>query len=279
MTAAAVRPHVRCVVLVIASSDAPYYERHAAVWRAYMDRCPDVRAFFVRAAPGVPGGCRIEGDTVAVASAAGERFDLILYKTVVALAALRERYDFDFAVRTNLSTLWVWDNLMRFLRCKDPRGYLAATFCRTHDGVVFPSGCGYVLGADLVDALLARAADPAVHADIAGLNDDVAVGVMMRGLAVRTAEALPRHDVCGRYDEADAPDDAAVAVDEAALPIGAVHVRNRLWSRRHRETVEVDNARRLLWFYHGVSPRGDGPEPGLGLEDVGELGGVAPPPR
>lgn len=244
------RPHVRCIVLIIASRDKPYYLEHMRVWKAYMHKEAELRCFFVELVQDITTDYVLTDDTIQIRSSIGEHFDLIMFKTLIAFSVVRQYFDFDFCVRTNLSTFWVLDNLLRYLRDKPSQHYLSATPC-SHEGMVFPSGCGMIMSHDVVDAVLHACAfvpfDPRQH------NDDVQIGRILSTFAKpMVIDPLPRFDVCGKYND-DMQDPNMVIVDTKSLPLGAIHIRNRLWNEKHRCTYEVNNMRQLLWKYYGLS--------------------------
>lgn len=240
---------VRCVVLVIASGDKPYYLEHRRTWRRFMNASEDVKAYFVEAKDAGEVQWDDPGNRIVVPCPGGERFDMIFAKTALAMAAVRERFDCDYVVRTNLSTVWVWDNLIRFLDGKPPMAYVAATPCVTHDGIKFPSGCGMVLSWDVVDWILEASAH--VPHDTASMNDDVYIGWLLKPHPGLRFDSLPRVDVCGKYDSDAGIDESQLRITTSQwLPMDAIHIRNRLWNERHRETIETENARVLVSRYY-----------------------------
>jgi hypothetical protein len=95
---------------------------------------------------------RLEGDTI-ICRGTESLFPGILQKTLAAMEYCLNTYTFDFLIRTNISSVWNFTELLR-LHLPLKRCVLARTIINTHvtPGVntICPSGCGYILSADVV---------------------------------------------------------------------------------------------------------------------------------
>jgi hypothetical protein len=113
----------------------------------------------------------IDGDVFNVKGE--ETFNNIIKKTICSFEFFKDS-NYDFFVRTNLSSMWNYDKLYSF--CKRlPR---TGTYCGivgNHYGQLFVSGSGMIMSADIVRKIIT------LQSDIynVGIIDDVDIGTVM----------------------------------------------------------------------------------------------------
>ena len=105
----------------------------------------------------------------------------ILNKTILSLEALLPRIqtEFDYVVRTNLSSFYIYPRLLEFLQtCPRERCYGG----RTDNEQTFCSGSGFILSPDLATMLVQHKTYffNNMHA-----NDDVAIGKFFKDRGIR----------------------------------------------------------------------------------------------
>jgi len=135
---------MRITILVIASSDNEIYAEHEKCWRSYATTHQDVTVYFLRQRESL-NAPQIEGDTLWTPGE--ERLERVFDKTVAAFRFL-DPTSYDYLVRTNLSSVWHFSNLLR--SC----AYLPSTdvFCGIF-GTPGLSGAGMILSPDVVTKL------------------------------------------------------------------------------------------------------------------------------
>ena len=108
---------IKILVLIICSDNLPVYPELQKIWRSYMhyDR-NHVEAYFIKADPKLDVEYKIDNDVIW--SKTDEcLIPCITNKTLLSLEAMSSRFsDFDYVLRTNLSSFYVFPRLLNFLR-------------------------------------------------------------------------------------------------------------------------------------------------------------------
>lgn len=154
----------RLLVLVIASENFPVYTELQKMWRSHMDFAPEqVEIYFIKGDPGLQSLAFIEGDTIWSRTKEGfpGETSAIIDKTIYSVEVLRDRLnDFDYVLRTNLSSFYVFSRLLNRLKTLPRTGCYFAS--GTDESNTVGSGCGFILSTDLVRLLIAHK-DELVH--------------------------------------------------------------------------------------------------------------------
>lgn len=146
---------MKVIVLVTSSDDQTIYAKHREVWRKYMNIQPDVETYFIQASEEY-SETTLVGDTLWVPGKEGYPTNLEriiggarVDKTISALTWLFEHKQFDFVVRTGLSAVWIYRNLIPFLQELPTHG----VYCGVNGGG-FVSGAGMILSPDVCKILV-----------------------------------------------------------------------------------------------------------------------------
>ena len=174
-------------MLVISSDSYPVYKHHREVWRTYSKSHPEIDCYFLECRPLVflP---TLTSDTLTLRGI--ERYGTILGKTIEALEYFLTRRLYDYVVRTNLSSVWDFKELRRYLdTLPRQRVYAGQVGVNPDTGLEFASGSGFVLSADVARTLLANK-----HIALTlPAFDDVAVAKALLASGIRPTPA-PRVD-------------------------------------------------------------------------------------
>jgi hypothetical protein len=125
----------RAVILVLASAKSPLDVFFKEVWMAYMNCEPrHIKVYFVYGSH-ERVGLKNEswGPNDLVYDDIPEQYPVPIAKVVKALKYIDAKHEYDFLVRTNLSTFWVLQNLLRIL------DDLPTRLCYFGDGPLPPS--------------------------------------------------------------------------------------------------------------------------------------------
>jgi hypothetical protein len=142
---------IKLLVLIIASDDFPVYPELQKIWRSYMHNDEEhVEAYFIRAKPDLASPYEIKDDVIWIKSEEN-LIPGILNKTVLSIDAFLPRIqngEFDYVLRTNLSSFYVFPQALEFLKtCARNNFYCAVG----SDGI--GSGCGFFMSPDVAAKL------------------------------------------------------------------------------------------------------------------------------
>lgn len=176
---------LKTLILIIATDDKPAYRELQKIWEAYMNTDPQhFEAYFLRADPNLSVPYVIKSNEIIVKTEEGF-VPGILNKTILALEAMQERlHEFDYVIRTNLSSFFPFPNLLNYLK-KLPQEncYCGISLFQTKElGVPadfkiipFVSGAGIILSRDLAKLLIKDHADFEKYKS--EVPDDVFIGL------------------------------------------------------------------------------------------------------
>jgi hypothetical protein len=174
---------IKVLVLIIASDQFPVYVELQKIWRSYMHLDPKhVEAYFIKGNEHLSTTAKIEGDIIWSKTSDGwiPASGGILNKTILSLEMMLPRIDeFDYILRTNLSSFYIFPRLLKFLKTL-PK---SRCYCGSHigDGKT-GSGCGFFMSPDLVKMLVHNKHN---FWDITRIGDDVAIGNFLRKQGIR----------------------------------------------------------------------------------------------
>lgn len=136
---------MKVLTLIIYSEDLPVYKEHQKAWRLYSKSHPSFDVYFMICSPEYSKTTLID-DMLYVPGQ--ENFGNMPYKFISAL----EFFDYkkyDFILRTNMSSFWVFDNLLPLLEVLPNEGLLAGESWGN-----FISGAGMIFTPDVCDILV-----------------------------------------------------------------------------------------------------------------------------
>lgn len=229
---------LKILVLVIASDDLPVYKELQAIWKSYMHLDPDhVEAYFIRGNPNLSTDFEIQEDVIW--SKTDENvIPGILRKTVLSLEALLPRIEeFDYVLRTNLSSFYIFPRLLQFLHTL-PKKECYCAFIGEAQGIWYGSGAGFILSKDLVQMLVRDRQLIPNHP----LHDDVLIGAFFQLKQIPVLPA-PRTDL---------PTLSEWFAIKDHIPANAFHfrVKNAYEHLRSRDEVFIQSE--LVKMFYGI---------------------------
>jgi len=212
---------MKVLMLVISSQTQPVYRHHKAIWETYMKSHPDIECYFIEFNPSVLSPL-LTSSTLFLRGR--ETYPGILDKTFRALDYFTRRKQYDYVIRTNLSSVWIFPKLMRFLETTPRTGLYGGAICNNQPWN-FISGAGITFSWDVVQTLLQNR-----HLSYASkVMDDVDIGFACANLRIPTS-FIPRIDVLSEED----------------LSKEGFHYRVRFFTDRERELPLM---RKILSIY------------------------------
>lgn len=162
---------MRLLVLIIASDNLPVYKSLQELWKKQFRIHPEIDTYFLKCDPTLPEEYKKTEDTIYVK----EKEDLnygILYKTLIGIKVAFLEKEYDYVLRTNLSSFYVFPRLLTHLESCPREGYYGGITGK-FEHYRYVSGCGFVLSKDLalhISDKINQIWDPKI------LWDDVCIG-------------------------------------------------------------------------------------------------------
>lgn len=153
------KKELKILVLIICSDQLPVYTELQKIWRSYMHYDPKhVECYFIRSDPHLPKLFEIKGDTItSQAGPEGWTPDSasILNKTILSIEAMLPRmHEFDYIVRTNLSSFYIFPRLLKYLETAPRIGFYSGSNIGVESETPIASGCGFVMSPDVASLLV-----------------------------------------------------------------------------------------------------------------------------
>lgn len=182
---AEVKKPFKVLLFIIASNDQPVYTELETIWRMYMHSMPHtIESYFLKDNPYLSTDYVIENDVVYCKTEQTIRPG-ILNKTLTAIEAFLPRImsEFDYVIRTNLSSFYNFQLLINYLySLPSQRCYSGSPSYENP----FASGSGFILSPDLAQLLISHKHELYNH----DAYDDVAIGTFMTTHSIKRI----RHD-------------------------------------------------------------------------------------
>jgi hypothetical protein len=147
---------MRVLVLIISNNEdqppyIPVYSKLKSIWREYMNTHPSIECLFLENDD--EKDKVIENNTFYVRGKSGYH-PSIRDKTIECFEYfMNQESNYDFIIRTNLSSLWNFDALMNYLDTL-PRTNVYSGIFGYHYGSHFIAGAGFIMPPDVVKKLI-----------------------------------------------------------------------------------------------------------------------------
>ena len=175
----------KVLVLIIASDSNQAYMELQKIWRTYMNSDPEhFEVYFIRGNPDLTAPYEIKGNDLYVKTEEGYTPGIV-NKTVLSLEVFKDKLkDYDYVLRTNLSSFYVFPRLLDFLAT------LPKTNCycgvqmyippqNTIFGLInFVSGAGIIMSSDLATKMVEGKEE--IFKINKELPDDVLIGLFFQ---------------------------------------------------------------------------------------------------
>ena len=170
---------MKVLVLIIASDDKSCYAQHRAVWRERWNSHPSFECKFLQMHEGPTQ------DTEETFFVQGEEslHPGVLTKTIEALKHYNDK-GYDFILRTNLSSLWLFDRFLHVLEGMPSSGVYAGVISEVR---AYVSGGGILLSRDIAKLVVEN-----THLNTTNCVDDVDIGSILEAQGV-VLRGFPQH--------------------------------------------------------------------------------------
>lgn len=227
---------MRVLTLVLYSEDLPVYKEHLKAWRMYSKSNSSFDVFFIISSSTCTKTKLID-DILYVSGE--ENLQTMTNKFISALDYF-EYQNYDFILRTNMSSFWVFQNLIPVLEKLPRENLLAGEICENY----FVSGAGMIFSPDVCDFL--RYNRIALFQFASDILDDVKISIFLRTFYdITYTQIYPR-----RYD-INVPDDGK----EEKIPHDTFHFRvKQPTEKRYLEFEIMNNLYKRFYNNSNVLP-------------------------
>ena len=139
---------MKVLMLIISSDTEPVYAEHRKVWSSYMNSKKEIECYFIQYRDGPQA---IEGNTFWLKGK--ESFAGIITKTLDSLDFFLKKDSYDFIIRTNLSSVWNFNALLKHLETL-PTEKVYNGIIGQHEGIHFASGSGFIMSPDVAKLII-----------------------------------------------------------------------------------------------------------------------------
>ena len=148
----------KIIFLILDSDGDEIYNYNRYIWKQYMNSSKDIKCFFVKYKKDIENEIKYNEEENRIYIKGEEEYscEKILGKTIKGAEFIHENYKYDFLIRTNLSTFWVFRSILRFLNKDFGSKYIIdGLFAIPNDcpNTTFISGTGIIIPSDLVPIL------------------------------------------------------------------------------------------------------------------------------
>jgi hypothetical protein len=265
------------VILLIIASDGDGYCEFTDCWRKYMNEFPGVRSFFVYSDPTIEMDVHVTNDSI-VHRSDETMIPGILYKTIAAFSVCNVFFNYDYILRTNLSSFIHIPRLLTFLGMQRKDGYAGGHFNILPDhpnkyaehrivnkymGVelnsrfVFLHGACFILSRDVVAIFLELVTLKPDKFNIAEcVIDDVAISLMLNDCLTPSSDVTRYHYpvefenlFLNKYQCKSIEDPLVYGANECVF-----HFRNKTDDniRYSDRTVDVANYRNQIEYFYNT---------------------------
>lgn len=165
---------MKVLMLIISSDTESVYDEHRKVWSSYMNSNKEIECYFIQYRDGPQ---EIEGNTFWLEGK--ESFAAIITKTLDSLDYFLKKDSYDFIIRTNMSSLWNFNTLLKHLETL-PSEKVYNGVIGKHQITNFISGSGFIMTSDVAKLLI----ENRQIAESVKVMDDVDIGYALNKLGI-----------------------------------------------------------------------------------------------
>ena len=265
------------VILLIIASNGDGYDQFKEYWRSYMNRFSGVRSFFVYSDPSIISDMYVTNDSITHRSTESLRPG-ILYKTIAAMSVCSTLFEYDYILRTNLSSFIHIPRLLKYLGAQRLHEYAGGHFnilpdhpnkayeqsvvnefigTKLDSKFIFLHGACFIISRDLIMRMLGVVGNKPDRVKIAeNVFDDVAIALLLNDCVVRPE--IGDHYILKEFVNLYLNKHQCLSVEDPAI-YGAdeniFHFRNKTSDDERYSDREVDLTNYLgqIRYFYGIS--------------------------
>lgn len=174
-----------CIMLIIYSEENDVYKYNKQIWKKYMNLNSNILALFVMYKPDLDCEYMLIMDDNMLLIKGEEKLtcENILNKTKIAIGYCNLNYSFDYIIRTNISSFWIFDNLINFLKSNTKTNCIQGWKLYNKKKEHFISGTSIIIPKNLIQLLL-------THKEIKHEMDDVEISQYYMSLGINIIDVM-----------------------------------------------------------------------------------------
>jgi hypothetical protein len=148
------KKHYKLIFLIISSTSSLYYEKMKQCWERYMNYdCEQVKCYFLE------NDINLQSDLFVTENTIYSKYEEnyipgILLKSIRGMNFCNKYYNFDYMVRTNLSSVYYIPRLLNFLNHCSIKEFMGGEVDITNSYIPYISGAGIVMSYDMIIEIL-----------------------------------------------------------------------------------------------------------------------------
>jgi len=192
------KKHYKLIMLVISSYDDIYNDMRKT-WKNYMHKFDDVKIYFLHCKNDLETTLYVdENESTIYYKCEESLIPGIFLKSIHAMDYCQQTFNYDYLLRTNMSSLYNIPKLIDFLD-NQPKTNFAGGRNEIYYNISFISGAGMIISKDLVEKMLTTIFTENTINHVFGLPDDVLLGYIINlHIDPSTYVYIPRFDIYER---------------------------------------------------------------------------------
>lgn len=240
------KPYFKCVLLVLASNNFPVYQKLRKIYQLYHDANPNVKVILVY------GKTELENKQeheLVYDDIEENYYPGMITKTMRAMDHIEKNYDYDFLVRTNISTFWDFNGLLTRLEKMPSKecfiGNLRRCIYKAEKSPQYVAGVNLVLSRDLVQLMVNN------QKEVIGLDlpEDWAMSQFLINRGYTPKHTIPR--AMRFMEKFTHPLDVNLVHEEIQDAKKTNNDHYRIKSKNDRDLLDAEIANILLKEYYG----------------------------
>jgi hypothetical protein len=230
----------RILVLVVYNENADHYitlyKNLKQQWLRYMNSNPIVKSYFICMKEDLEQEHLVTEDTVFIRGTESyiPGIHIKSCESIKILLNKPEFSDVEYVVRTNISSFWIWNRLIHYLKDIPKANVMISHFLETPHTGIFPWGCGFIMSRDVALIYTQNANHPLSKIK----PDDVFVGSMVSEHNIIRISS-PIYNVSDFHKE-------FIDSNLSKIPTNVFHIRNNYMSFESRLRYEVESYSKLI---------------------------------
>jgi hypothetical protein len=236
----------KIIFLIISSNEIPEFSQMRELTQKYMDLFQDdIKYYFLEYRENMEGEI-LEENNYLYFKGSDSIYASIYKKSIKAIEYISNKYDYDYVIRTNISTFWHIYNLFKFLEIMPKEnfagGYYTQFFYTNTKTIQFASGTGIIMSKDVGDIIYKN------PNYVTGIDDvDISDSITVNGINIHNIVEYKWGYLIPPYTDSLPENYVFLTIEDDDFS-NILYFRNRNEDR----SIDVNNFKVLLKKLHGI---------------------------